>query len=113
MAECYSAVKRNGFGAGAKLHVAFLDGKGVILVLDESRLNGSEHLFGHLKSELARICGKSFKLELLEGKDNAAQEARQKAAEAEAMKVPFVRDFLAAMPESRLIVDDSSKPDGV
>lgn len=89
------------------------DGKGVILVLDESRLNGSEHLFGHLKSELARICGKSFKLELLEGKDNAAQEARQKAAEAEAMKVPFVRDFLAAMPESRLIVDDSSKPDGV
>ena len=80
------------------------DGKGVILVLDESRLNGSEHLFGHLKSELARICGKSFKLELLEGKDNAAQEARQKAAEAEAMKVPFVRDFLAAMPESRLIV---------
>ncbi|WOV91912.1 MAG: DNA polymerase III subunit gamma/tau [Candidatus Zeuxoniibacter abyssi] len=89
------------------------DGKGVILVLDESRLNGSEHLFGHLKSELARICGKSFKLELLEGKDNAAQEARQKAAEAEAMKVPFVRDFLAAMPESRLIVDNSSKPDGV
>ena len=89
------------------------DDKGVILVLDESRLNGSERLSGHLKNELARICGKLFKLELLEGKDNAAQEARRKAAEAAAMKVPFVRDFLAAMPESRLIVDDSSKPDGV
>ena len=69
------------------------DGKGVILVLDESRLNGSEHLFGHLKSELARICGKSFKLELLEGKDNAAQEARQKAAEAEADESAFCARF--------------------
>ncbi len=83
------------------------DSSGVFLTVDKSRQVGSDILLSEMTKELRNICGKSFQVELVAGKDNAAQQAREKEAVANAKKVPFVRNFLAAMPDARLFFGDT------
>ena len=89
--------------------VRHLDADKILLRVDKSYQNNVELLKPQLTAQLQNIFYNNFQVNIETGDDDAATMATTRDLEAVAMRCPFVKDMLAAIPGARIEADSIHK----